>query len=181
MAARTGKTTVKKVAKSKPTLVKGKATVKAEKPAPKAKTAKAPKADTPSKFIGVSTGMRVQAFQDKLMKDNYRAKLSDAALAQAMRDEFPNAVAFTEKHVAGIRSQYNHGHRASQEGVPPANTLAKFDDEGNKINPRARAEKAEAAPVKKTAKKAAKKAAPVEVDEDDEDDEDDDTDDETDE
>jgi len=116
-----------------------------------AKKAKAKKAD--SKYIGKTTGMRVQAFQDDLMKKNYKAKLTDAELAEAMRAEFPNAVAFEEKHVAGIRSQFNNGRRPSQEGVKPPKPLAKFDDEGNEVNPRAGAKKAAPAAGKKTGKK----------------------------
>lgn len=174
----TKKTAVKKVAK----LVKG------NKPATApAKAAKAPKAkkERNPKYIGKTSGLRVQAFQDKLMKDNYRAKLTDAALAKAMRDEFPNAIAFTEKHVAGIRSQWNHGHRPTQEGAAPDKMLARFDEEGQAMSPRARATKAEkptkaakAAKPVKTVK--GKKAAPPPPDEDEEDVEDEDESDEDD-
>ncbi len=130
-----------------------------------AKKKAAPKAD--SKYIGKTSGLRVQAFQDKLMKDNYKAKLTDAELAKAMRVEFPNAVAFEEKHVAGIRSQFNNGRRASQDSTKPAKPLAKFDDEGNEVNPRAVGRKAAPATAKKTAG-GKKKTAPVEEEEEEE-------------
>lgn len=148
----TKKSNVVKMAKVKP------AAAPAEAPA---KKAKAKKAD--SKYIGKTTGMRVQAFQDDLMKKNYKAKLTDAELAEAMRKEFPNAVAFEEKHVAGIRSQFNNGRRPSQEGAKPAKPLAKFDDEGNEVNPRASAGTKKAkGDGKKVGKK---KTAPVEEEE----------------
>jgi hypothetical protein len=156
IASSTKKTDVQKVVKMKA----GTATA-----APKAKVSKAAK---PSKFIGKTTGMRVQAFQDKLMKENYRAKLTDTDLASAMREEFPNAVAFNEKHVAGIRSQWSHGHRPSQEGTAPERALARFDDEGLAINPRARKAKTE-----KPAKKAKTKKVKPQVDETDDSDDDD--------
>lgn len=171
MAVKSGNTTkkqtaVKKVVKMKPR------TAEAAAPAKAAKQAKAPKAEN-RKFIGKTTGMRVQAFQDKLMKDNYRAKLDDATLAKTMRDEFPNAVSFTEKHVAGIRSQWNHGHRPSQEGVAPDKALAKFDEEGQVVNPRARAAKAEKPAKGKKAKASKRAAAPEPEEEEDEVDDDD--------
>lgn len=149
----TKKSNVVKMAKAKPAA--------AAPAAPAAKKKAAPKAD--SKYIGKTSGMRVQAFQDKLMKDNYKAKLTDAQLAAAMRKEFPNAVAFEEKHVAGIRSQFNNGRRASQEGAKPAKPLPKFDDEGNEVNPRAGAKKTAPAGKAKTGK--AKKAAAAEEEE----------------
>lgn len=159
-AATTKKTAVKKVVKMPAKTVKAAATT--------AKTAK-PKAEkaTSGKYLGKTSGLRVQAFQDKLMKDNYKAKQTDVALAKAMRAEFPNAVAFTEAHVAGIRSQWNNGKRPSQEGAVPAKRLSKFDDEGNEVNPRAgRKAGADKGVVKKGSAKKAAKAAPVEEDED---------------
>lgn len=158
-AASTKKTPVKKVVKLPAKTVKGAATTKAAKPAKEKKV-------VASKFIGKTTGLRVQAFQDRLMKDNYKAKLSDGELAKAMRAEFPGAVAFTEAHVAGIRSQWNNGKRASQEGQAPAKRLAKFDDEGNEVNPRAGRKAGKDKGVK--AKGAAKKAKPAEAEEEEE-------------
>lgn len=170
--AKTTKTPVKKVVKLPAKTVKAAASTKTAKPAKEKKV-------VASKFIGKTSGLRVQAFQDKLMKDNYKAKLSDNELAKAMRAEFPGAVAFTDAHVAGIRSQWNNGKRASQEGVAPAKRLAKFDDEGNEVNPRAgrKAGKDKGVKAKGAAKKA--KAEPeeeeeVEEDEDDADEEDED-------
>lgn len=163
----TKKSNVIKMAKTKPAAAAAAA-------APAAKKKAAPKAD--SKYIGKTTGMRVQAFQDKLMKDNFKAKLTDSELAAAMRKEFPNAVAFEEKHVAGIRSQFNHGRRASQEGAKPAKPLPKYDEDGNEVNPRAGAKKAAPAAKKTAGKKA--KAAPVEEEEEEEVDEEEESDDE---
>lgn len=151
--------------------------------APKSSTKAAPtaegakkKAPTNSKYIGKSTGLRVQAFQDQLMARNNKAKLTDAQLAKAMREEFPNAVKFTEDHVAGIRSQWNNGKRASQEGKKPEKVTLRYNEEGEAISPRARGEgKAKSGAAKKgaaTKETGKKKAAPVEEEED-EDEEDD--------
>lgn len=147
---------------------------------PTKKKKAAPKAD--SKYIGKSSGMRVQAFQDKLMRENFKAKLSDAELAEAMRKEFPNAVAFEEKHVAGIRSQFNNGRRASQDGAKPPKPLPKFDDEGNEMNPRVGGAKKAAEPkaAKKTTGKK-KTAPPPEEEEEEETEETDEEEEETDE
>lgn len=160
-------------------------TTKKVKPGADAKSEKKAKSTKPPKYTGRTSGLRVQAFQDQLLSKNYKAKLSDAKLATAMRAEFPNAVAFTEKHVAGMRSQFNHGHRPTQEGVKPTNPLPKFDDEGNVITARARGpKKAKAEKKVKGAKKVKKVAKPVveeeeeeaeeETDDDDADEEDED-------
>jgi hypothetical protein len=177
----TKKSTVVKMSpkKAAPVAAPAKAT-KATKATKAAKPAKS----TDSKFIGKTTGQRVQEFQDGLMKANYKAHLTDTELAKAMRNEFPNAVAFTEAHVAGIRSQYNNGRRPSQEGEKPGKPLPKFDEEGNPTNPRARAAKAVKAVAKVgkavKAAKAKKNAPPVEeeVDEEEVDEEVDETEDE---
>ena len=95
---------------------KAKEPVVVETPKGKAKTAKATKASVekaPSKFIGQTTGLRVQEFQNQLMAKNFKNRLTDEQLAAAMREEFPHAVAFTVAHVKGIRSQWNHGKRGN--------------------------------------------------------------------
>ena len=93
----------------------------------KAKTAKATKASVeqaPSKFIGQTSGLRVQEFQNQLMAKNFKNRLTDEALAAAMRAEFPHAVAFTVAHVKGIRSQWNHGKRGNPV---PEKALPEYD------------------------------------------------------
>ncbi len=169
------KTSTKIVKKSKVLEMPKKKTSAAAAPAAKSSTkeAKPAKKKTAenSKYIGKTSGMRVQAYQDKLMRENYKAKKTDAQLAKDMRDEFPNAVRFEEKHVVGIRSQFNNGRRASQENKKPEKPLAKFDAEGNPVTTRA------VTGPKKGAKKDApkgKKAKPVEEDEEEEDEEADD-------
>lgn len=169
MGTKTGNSTKKStVVKMQPKKVAATAaptkTAKAAKPAAKKAT--------DSKFIGKTSGLRVQAFQDGLMKANYKAHLTDTELAKAMRAEFPNAVAFTEAHVAGIRSQYNNGRRPSQEGEKPGKALPKYDEEGNPTNPRA-TKASKAAKVVKAGKavktaKAKKNAPPVEEEVDEE-------------
>jgi len=93
----------------------------------------APAPSTSPKYVGRTTGLHVSEFQDKLMSANFKAKLTDEQLAQAMRDEFPMAVAYTVDHVAGIRSAWNKGKRPSQNNVVPARTLTAYDAEGNTL------------------------------------------------
>jgi hypothetical protein len=138
------------------------------------KKVKAAKKDTPSKYLGRTTGMRVMAYQDKLMRENYKAKHTDETLAESMRAEFPMAAKFTVAHVKGIRSQFNHGKRASQDGQPPAKPLTEFDDAGNAIVrgpgkapvPKGKGKFSAEKPVKV---KGRKKAEPVEDEEEEED------------
>lgn len=105
----------------------------AEAPTKAAKAAKAPKAKgapAPSKFIGQTTGMRVAAFQNQLMARNFKARLTDEQLAEAMRAEFPHAVAFTVQHVRGIRSQWNNGKRGNPV---PDKPLPEYGEDRNPI------------------------------------------------
>lgn len=143
---------------------------KAEEP----KKAKAVKKETPSKYLGRVTGLRVMAFQDKLMRENYKAKLTDEQLAQLMRAEFPMAAKFTVAHVKGIRSQFNHGKRSSQDGAAPAKTLTEFDAAGNPVV-RSAGGGGKKPPIKDKAGKAVKvgrkKSAPVEEEEEETEDE----------
>lgn len=94
----------------------------------KAKKAKvAAKTGGKSKYTGVTTGLSVREYQNNLMAKNFKAKLTDEALATAMRREFPNAVPYTEEHVVGIRSAWNKGNHGNEK---PANPLPQFDDSG---------------------------------------------------
>lgn len=124
-----GKTRVLKMAKQ----VKAAAMASTQE-APKAKAKNKPpkpsKDNAPSKFIGVTSGMRVAAFQNQLMARNFKARLTDEQLALAMRDEFPHAVAFTEKHVKGIRSQWNHGKRGNPV---PDKPLPEYGEDRNPL------------------------------------------------
>lgn len=150
--------------------VKG-STAPAKAEAPEAKKPKAAKKDVPSKYLGRTTGMRVMAFQDKLMRENFKAKFTDEVLAQKMRDEFPMAAKFTVAHVAGIRSQFNHGKRASQDGVAPARTLTAFDESGNAIERGKGSGRRPAAPAKEKAAKPVKMVAKKKVAKDEEEEE----------
>lgn len=111
-------------------------TVSTEDPmAVQAKSKKVKNADRTisPKYMGRTTGLHVAEYQNKLMSANFKAKLTDEQLAQAMRDEFPMAVAYTVDHVAGIRSAWNKGKRPGQEGVVPAKLLPAYDAEGNAL------------------------------------------------
>jgi len=105
---------------------------KAEKDKPEKadKPKKAPKPPADPKFIGVTTGMRVAAFQNQLMARNFKARLTDEQLAKAMRDEFPRAIAFTPVHVKGIRSQWNHG---KHNNTAPEKPLPEYGEDRNPI------------------------------------------------
>lgn len=169
----------KKIAKkvAKPTLVKSETkkigkVAKVEKPAKAEKKAAAPKS---TRNTGKTTGMKIAAYQDMLMAKNFKAKLTDEQLAAAMREEFPNAIAYTVEHVRGIRSQWNNGARASQDGVAPEKVLPEFDDEGKPVERRrgpAPSEKKASGGKKVKAGKKAKKEEPEEdAEEEDEEDE----------
>lgn len=145
----------KKVAKPVPAPGTKTAKTKAAKPAVEKKV-KAPKATV---FVGRTTGLRVGAFQDKLMERNFKAKLTDAQLAKAMREEFPNAVKFEEKHVRGIRSAWNNGRRAGQEGAPEK-LLPEYGDDGKPVERRRGPKPNAGRAAKKTVKKTTKKIKP---------------------
>lgn len=99
-------------------LIETPAPVKAEV-VPKEKAAKTPKEKVASKFVsldtfkiaGVDTRLRVSEYQDYTFSINGAKdrRLSDAALADDWRAQFPNAVAFNEFHVKGARRDYNVG------------------------------------------------------------------------
>jgi hypothetical protein len=102
-------------------------------------------------MAGATTGLGIAAFQNQLMQKNYKAKLTDAELAEAMRREFPSAIAYTEKHVAGIRSAFNMGHHGNER---PEEPLPRFGDDRKPITRGARAEKTAPAPKAEKAPKA---------------------------
>jgi hypothetical protein len=163
----------KKIAKkvAKPTLVKGadKKVAKVEKPAKAEKKAAAPKS---TRNTGKTTGLKIAAYQDQLMQKNFKAKLTDEQLAAAMCAEFPNAITYTVNHVRGIRSQWNNGARASQEGVAPDKPLPEYGEDGSVVERRRGP-----APSEKKASgkkvKAGKKAKPEPEEEEEEDEEED--------
>lgn len=138
-------------------------------PAPKAKTVKAkapvqatngrevkepkPKAERKTTgprgtrgMTGTTSGLGIIAFQNRLLEKNYRAKLTDEELAEAMREEFPGAIPYTTKHVAGIRSSFNTGNHGNDKPEAP---LPRYGDDRKPITRGARAPKAEAAPAPK--------------------------------
>ena len=80
-----------------------------------------------SKFIGVTTGMRVVEYQNKLMAENFKKKLTDEELAALMRREFPEAAQYTAGHVSGIRTAWNKG---AHSNVAPDRPLPEFDEAG---------------------------------------------------
>lgn len=85
-----------------------------------------------ARHVGILSGMRVQAFQNWLLDENYRLKLTDAQLLAVLRLEFPLASSqlFTGNvHeglsiVSGIRAHYNrdghHGPSPQSRGMPPS-------------------------------------------------------------
>ena len=78
-----------------------------------------------SKYRGIKSGMRVMEFQDSTFAANVKTMLTDAELVALWRQEFPNAVAFTENHVKGARRDYNVGrHSKAFAALKPATPLA---------------------------------------------------------
>lgn len=137
----------------------------------------APKAEKKStkevgKAVGVTSGLGVVAFWNKLLKANSKAKLTDAELEAAMKEEFPKRDYF--QPVGRIRSWFNAGKYAL--GYEADEKLEKEDprrsvgyDEDGKVVKRAnpfqkKAESDEPGKVakKKVVKKVAKKAAAAE-------------------
>lgn len=123
-----------------------KVTTETEKPKAKVKT--------PAVTInrGATTGMRVMQFQDQLLSSNYKAKLTDEQLLEAMKKEFPNAKGkiFTADLptrlaiLRSVRRLFNAGHHGKQGTVPPQ-PLPAFDAKGNPIA-EVRTRKAKAVP-----------------------------------
>ena len=109
------------VPKSKPVLV-----------TKKAKKAEEPTADKASRFKGLTSGLRVRDFQDKTLKDNTKAKLTDAKLAELWNDEFPNAKQVGEKMVSVVRKLYNAGKHGKLLPAPEKPSVP-YDAAGNKI------------------------------------------------
>lgn len=82
------------------------------------------------KYVGVFSGQRVQDFQNWLLRENYKRKLTDAQLLAVMRAEFPQAegAVFTGNldtglsQIAGIRAHFNrdghHGKSPAELGLP---------------------------------------------------------------
>lgn len=138
---------------AKPTRVsKPAATAPVEEP--KVKAAKGP-----SRYKGVTTGMRVMEFQDKTLKDNFKTKLSDEEIAALWREEFPRAKKFDARIVRVVRRLFNEGRHGKQDWVPPK-PLAEYVDGVAQPLPKPRAAKAEveeteveAAPIKKSKKR----------------------------
>lgn len=128
-----------------------------EKPAKVAKPAKERKSEGPRGsrgMQGLTSKLPIAEFQNRLMEKNFKAKLTDAQLAEAMRVEFPDAIPYTEKHVAGIRSGWNTGKRGNQ---PPVTPLPRFGEDGKPITRGAR-EKVEKPATAKATSTVAKKS-----------------------
>lgn len=135
------------------------------------KSAKVTTTDAPavsaSKYKGMTTGLRVMAFQDATFAANVTKMLTDEELAAAWRKEFPQAVAFTAFHVKGARRDYNAGRHA--KATPkPAIPLAEVTMDGGKrrfVTAEAETPKAKApktvAPVTATAGRSKRAATPI--------------------
>lgn len=90
------------------------------------------KRSAPSRYKGVTTGMRVMEFQDHTLKENFKNKLTDEQLAELWRTEFPRAKKFTAGIVRIVRRLFNEGTHGKQAWTPPK-PLHEFDETGNKV------------------------------------------------
>jgi hypothetical protein len=143
--AKVNKKVVAKKAETKPV---AQAAAPAPAPTPKA-TATAKPAATPAASInrGRTTGMRVMQFQDQLLADNMKAKLTDAQLLEAMRKEFPNAKGkiFTADQetrlgiMRVVRRLFNEGRHGSQTIQAPKGGVPQFDAKGEVVEEKPRA------------------------------------------
>lgn len=144
----------KKVAAAAPVAVETKAKRTA---APKERKTEGPRGARG--VAGISTGLSITAFQNALMQKNFKAHLTDEQLAEAMRAEFPTAIPYTAKHVAGIRSAFNKGAHGNDA---PESPLPRYGEDGKPVSARGKAldtpkaEKAEKAPKAKVATKTKK-------------------------
>jgi hypothetical protein len=110
------------------------------KTAAKAAPAKAKAAPTatdgksagPKRYVGKTSGLRVQEFQTKSLADNFKAKLTDEQIAKTWREEFPLAVKFSDKTVKAVRVRFNKGIHGGQEGTP-ARLSRPYDAEGKEL------------------------------------------------
>lgn len=123
----------------------------ASKAAPAKATAKEAKEKGSSRYVGLTSGLRITEFQNKTLLDNRRNKLTDEQLAKSWRDEFPKAAAFTDKTVRGVRGLVNLGKHKNDAPTDPVHA---YDEEGNKLPLRGE---------KKAAKDAAKADTKAEV------------------
>lgn len=143
-------------------------TPRAAKTAAKAAPSKAKAAPTasdtgksagPKRYVGKTSGLRVQEFQTKSLADNFKAKLTDEQIAKTWREEFPLAVKFSDKTVKAVRVRFNKGIHGGQEGTP-ARLSRPYDADGKELalrgeggNGAARAEAAPAVAAPTAAKK----------------------------
>lgn len=139
---------------------------------PVAKAAKAAtKEEKKSRFIGITSGLGVTAYQNESLEKNRKAKKTDEQLAADWRREFPNAIArYTAETVSGVRGLYNKGKHGNDA---PDEPLRAYDESGDPLplwgektreKEAARQERVEAAAAaakatKKTVVKKAKKSA----------------------
>jgi hypothetical protein len=108
-------------------------------------------------YAGRSSGLKAGEFWQKLFKENSKAKLTDAKLAEAMSREFPDARrAFDEKQVRAHRSIWNNGRFPEQNETAPKRPLMPYDAKGEELPLRYRGEGAP--PKKRTVKKRGRKA-----------------------
>ena len=108
----------------------------------------------PSRYKGLTSGLRVMEFQDKTLKDNVKAKLTDEQLAELWFAEFPRAKKCDAHLVRVVRKLYNEG-KHSKTYPAPEKPLFEYDEIGNKVAPPKRGRPAaepeaevEVAPVK---------------------------------
>lgn len=98
----------------------------------KAKPAEASESKKTSRFKGVNSGLRVRDFQDKTLKENAKAKLTDAQLAELWNKEFPHAKQVSEKMVGIVRKLYNAGKHGKLTPVPDRPSVA-YNADGSKV------------------------------------------------
>lgn len=137
-------------------VVKSSASKKADKavnstPTPTAKvervaspaTGTVPKAKTPTASIhrGLTTGLPVMKFQDQQLAAQPKTKLSDEALLEAMKKEFPQSrgLIFTgtmEQRLTimrAVRHLFNEKRHGHQTIMPPDGGVKRYNDKGEVI------------------------------------------------
>lgn len=82
---------------------------------------------------GATTKLNVRLCWLKIMKANYKAKLTDEQIAAFMRTEFPGKKKYEVSDVHMVRNLFNRGVIKEQEGTAPEKKLPEFDKSGEPV------------------------------------------------
>jgi hypothetical protein len=97
----------------------------------KVKAGKGQPGSAAGRYTGRTSGLSVTKFQNQSIETNRKRKLTDEALAQEWKREFPNAKAdYTADTVRGVRNLYNLGKHGNDK---PSTPVPAYDDSGTAL------------------------------------------------